>query len=150
MHSGGPFTPMSVGQQTIVFPGFDGGAEWGGPAADPNTGVIYINANEMAWTGGLAERAAVSGLGALTYQDRCAGCHGPDRKGAPPAFPALTDVANRLTPIKIADKIHTGGGRMPGFADIQGETLAALQAYLITGKDDAGPQKEIMGTTPAK
>ena len=28
---------------------------------DPSTGVIYINANEMAWTGGLVERAAVSG-----------------------------------------------------------------------------------------
>jgi len=150
MHSDGPFAPMRVGQQTIVFPGFDGGAEWGGPAADPNTGVIYVNANEMAWTGGLVERAAASGLGTVTYQDRCAGCHGADRKGAPPDFPALTDVVSRLTPIQIANKIHTGGGRMPAFADIQGETLAALQAYLITGKDDAGPQKEVMGTAPAK
>jgi len=143
---------MRVGQQTIVFPGFDGGAEWGGPAADPNTGVIYINANEMAWTGSLAERTTVSGLGAATYQDRCAGCHGPDRSGAPPAFPALTDIGNRLTPDQIADKVHTGGGRMPAFASIQGETLAALQQYLITGKDDAdtGHNKEVTGTAPAK
>ena len=150
LRNDGPFAPMRVGQQTIVFPGFDGGAEWGGPAADPNTGVIYINANEMAWTGGLVERAAVSGRGAVTYQDRCAGCHGPDRQGAPPTFPALSDVAGRLTPAQIADKIHTGGGRMPAFADIQGETLAALQAYLVSGKDDAGPQKEVMGTAAAK
>jgi quinoprotein glucose dehydrogenase len=150
MHSDGPFAPMRLGQQTIVFPGFDGGGEWGGPAADPNTGVIYINANEMAWTGGLVERAAVSGRGAVTYQDRCASCHGSDRKGAPPAFPALTDVVSRLTPPQIADKIHTGGGRMPAFTDIQGEILTALQAYLVTGKDDTGPQKEVMGTALAK
>jgi quinoprotein glucose dehydrogenase len=150
MHSDGPFAPMRVGQQTIVFPGFDGGAEWGGPAADPATGVIYINANEMAWTGGLMQRAAVSGLGAVTYQDRCAGCHGPERKGAPPDFPALNDVASRLTPVQIADKIHTGGGRMPAFADIQGETLTALQAYLVSGKDDAGAQKQVTATALAK
>ena len=152
MHNDGPFAPMRVGQQTIVFPGFDGGAEWGGPAADPTTGVIYINANEMAWTGSLAERTTVSGQGAATYQDRCAGCHGPDRAGAPPAFPALTDIGNRLSPDQIADKIHTGGGRMPAFADIQGDTLAALQEYLITGKDDpgAGSKKEVMGAARAK
>ena len=27
----------------------DGGAEWGGPAYDPTTGLLYVNANEMAW-----------------------------------------------------------------------------------------------------
>ncbi len=34
---------------TIIFPGFDGGAEYGGPAVDPETGILYSNANEMAW-----------------------------------------------------------------------------------------------------
>ena len=54
--SAGQFVPFSVDKQTVVFPGFDGGAEWGGPAVDPTTGVIYINSNEMAWTGGLGSR----------------------------------------------------------------------------------------------
>ncbi|HEX3387091.1 MAG TPA: pyrroloquinoline quinone-dependent dehydrogenase, partial [Mucilaginibacter sp.] len=36
-------------QPSVIFPGFDGGAEWGGPAYDPSTGIMYINANEMAW-----------------------------------------------------------------------------------------------------
>ncbi len=52
------FVPFAVGQQTVVFPGFDGGAEWGGPAVDPKTGVLYVNANEMAWTGGLEKTLA--------------------------------------------------------------------------------------------
>ena len=33
--SDGLFIPFSVDKQTIIFPGFDGGAEWGGPAIDP-------------------------------------------------------------------------------------------------------------------
>ena len=49
-HGGTPFVPFRVGQETIIFPGFDGGAEWGGPAFDPETGLLYVNANEMAWT----------------------------------------------------------------------------------------------------
>ena len=32
--SAGQFVPFSVDKQTIVFPGFDGGAEWGGSAVD--------------------------------------------------------------------------------------------------------------------
>ena len=39
--------PFSVGQQTVIFPGFDGGAEWGGQAFDPDTGLYYVNANDL-------------------------------------------------------------------------------------------------------
>ena len=51
--SGGQFVPLAVDQQTVVFPGFDGGAEWGGQAFDPDTSLYYVNANDLAWTGGL-------------------------------------------------------------------------------------------------
>jgi quinoprotein glucose dehydrogenase len=54
--SDGQFVPLSRDRQTVVFPGFDGGAEWGGPAVDVTTGVIYINSNDIAWTGGLEEQ----------------------------------------------------------------------------------------------
>ena len=43
---------------TIMFPGFDGGAEWGGAAFDPASGLLYVNANEMAWILRLMERPA--------------------------------------------------------------------------------------------
>lgn len=43
----GPFTPLS-NQGTIIFPGLDGGAEWGGASVDPD-GIMYLNSNEMAW-----------------------------------------------------------------------------------------------------
>src|SRR5712664_1847401 len=52
--NGGQFIPFTVGKDTVIFPGFDGGAEWGGPAADAETGIIYINSNEMTWMAALA------------------------------------------------------------------------------------------------
>src|SRR5437762_10953688 len=79
--SGGQFVPFTVGQDTVVFPGFDGGAEWGGSAFDPDTHLLYVNANEMAWTGGLAPSVAGKGGRAL-YLDRCAACHRDNLSGA--------------------------------------------------------------------
>ena len=46
---------------TIIFPGFDGGAEWGGAAFDPETHLLYVNANEMAWVLRLIEPALSTG-----------------------------------------------------------------------------------------
>lgn len=42
MLSTGPFTPLALGQDTVVFPGFDGGAEWGGSAFDPATARLFV------------------------------------------------------------------------------------------------------------
>ncbi len=50
--SGGQFVPIGLNQETVVFPCFLGGAEWGGPAVDRMRGVIYVNANEMACVSG--------------------------------------------------------------------------------------------------
>lgn len=56
--SDGPFVPFSTDKETVVFPGFDGGAEWGGQAVDPVTSIFYVNANDLAWTGQLAETSS--------------------------------------------------------------------------------------------
>ena len=48
IHTGKMFTPQSK-EGTIIFPGFDGGAEWGGAAVDPESAMMYVNANQMAW-----------------------------------------------------------------------------------------------------
>jgi quinoprotein glucose dehydrogenase len=131
----GQFTPLSVGKQTVVFPGFDGGAEWGGPAVDPATGIIYVNANDIAATGGLSPNEGQAEIGALTYQNHCAVCHGDTRAGSPPAFPSLIGIEKRLTSEQVSDVIHKGSERMPSFPNIGGETLNALIEYLSTGKD---------------
>ena len=131
--SAGQFVPLSLDKQTVVFPGFDGGAEWGGPAVDPTTGVIYINSNEMAWTGGLIRGKAAASQGEKLYQDQCGICHGTDRTGSPPTFPSLIGVDKRMTTQQIVDKIHRGGGRMPPFPNVTGSDLVALLEYLKNG-----------------
>jgi len=135
--SDGQFVPFATDRPTVVFPGFDGGAEWGGAAVDPRRGVIYINANDVAWTGSLVASVSGGGLAAALYQSQCASCHGPDRKGSPPSFPALVDVADRLSDAEIAAVIHDGRGRMPPFSNIQSFALPGLIGYLRTGIDPA-------------
>lgn len=146
--NGGQFYPFAVGQQTIIFPGFDGGAEWGGPAIDPIKGIIYINATEMAWTGGLLPSKAGS-PGELVYQSQCAMCHGVDRAGAPPAFPSLIDIDKRLAADKIIASIHQGKGRMPSFPNIEGQRLDALVTYLKAA-GAAAPPKELQAVPAAE
>lgn len=128
--SEGQFVPFSLQRPTIVFPGFDGGAEWGGPAVDPRTGVLYVNANEMAWTGGLEAETAEASPGATLYQSQCAVCHGANRAGSPPAFPSLVGITQRLTDAQIAAILAQGRGRMPAFPGMGSGQLPALLQYL--------------------
>jgi len=133
LQSDGQFVPVTVGKQTIVFPGFDGGAEWGGPAIDPVANVLFVNENEMAWLGGLVPAEQGGSPGERTYRTQCAMCHGMDLSGSPPAFPSLVDVKKRLTPQKITEAIRLGTGRMPSFPNINEPGLVSLLEYLRTG-----------------
>jgi quinoprotein glucose dehydrogenase len=148
LRSKGQFYPMTVGQETIVFPGFDGGAEWGGPAVDPVSNVLFVNENEMAWRGGLIPREKTENLGERVYKDQCALCHSVDRTGSPPAFPSLIGIQKRLPEEKILSTIRQGTGRMPSFPDITGDRLQALLDYLHT--DPAVPPKTEMTSTPVE
>ncbi|HYP12891.1 MAG TPA: c-type cytochrome, partial [Bryobacteraceae bacterium] len=137
LRSGPQFTPPSL-DGTIVFPGFDGGGEWGGGAWDPETGVFYVNSNEMAWVLRLIPRRA-GGSGAETgttlYRQHCAGCHRPDMKGSPPEFPSLVDIANARSAEQVHATVVRGAGRMPGFAHLGEVAVNALTTLLMTGRD---------------
>lgn len=141
--SEGQFVPFSVGEDTVLFPGFDGGAEWGGPAVDPETATIYINSNEMAWMAALAENTDSSGPKA-TYMSQCSVCHGDRMTGSPPAIPSLLGIAGRLSPDQITTTIKNGKGRMPGFPNLPGEQSTALVDFLTNGErkelDSVGPE----------
>jgi mono/diheme cytochrome c family protein len=91
--------------------------------------VIYINANDYAWTGGLVENKSGS-PGMVIYQTQCAICHGGDRAGNPPAFPTLVSIDKRLTRTQIAEVIHNGKGRMPGFPSLQDARLNQLMDFM--------------------
>ncbi len=130
----GQFVPFSVGKDTVVFPGFDGGAEWGGPAVDPETGVIYVNANDLAWTGALAENTGDQKGGEGLYLSQCSICHRDNRAGSPPETPSLLNVGDRRSRKEIADVIAKGKGRMPGFSGLREDQRSALIDYLLGGE----------------
>jgi glucose dehydrogenase len=131
--SEGQFVPFSVGTDTVIFPGFDGGGEWGGPAIDPETGIIYINSNEMAWTGALASNTGSNSPRSL-YLTQCGLCHGEKMAGSPPALPSLVGVGERLTPPQITAIIKNGKGRMPGFPNLTEDQMSALVEFLNSGE----------------
>jgi quinoprotein glucose dehydrogenase len=55
-YNAGPFTPFlyhetgAPPKSSMIFPG-NGGANWGGPAADPTTGYIYVQTHDTALVG---------------------------------------------------------------------------------------------------
>jgi quinoprotein glucose dehydrogenase len=136
LRSGGQFTPPSL-QGTVVFPGFDGGGEWGGPAFDPETGVLYVNSNEMAWILRLVLRPGTKGLASSrqVYAANCASCHRSDMRGTPPEFPALIGIGKKYKQDAIAKIIREGRGRMPSFAYLRKNVIEAMALFLTTGKD---------------
>jgi quinoprotein glucose dehydrogenase len=143
--SNGQFVPLATGQETVIFPGFDGGAEWGGSAFDPETGLLYVNANDLAWTGGLTENGGASSPGQKVYLSNCAPCHGDNRAGAPPQIPSLVEIGSRRSPEQIRTLVRQGAGRMPSFPNIGPSEMDALLAYLTGGEDKELASKE----TPA-
>src|SRR5256886_5103731 len=75
----GLFTPPSRAG-SIVFPGFDGGGEWGGAAVDPETATLYVNASDVPWIAAMRETARAAGpsrqplTGPAIYAASCASC----------------------------------------------------------------------------
>ncbi len=142
--SEGQFVPLSTSRNTIIFPGFDGGAEWGGPAFDPDTGILYVNSNEMAWAVELAENTTNPLSGKGVYQSQCTICHRDDMKGSPPLFPSLVGVRDRMTQEQIKERIQKGKGRMPAFPNLTAEEVNALVNFVSEGEN-----KELSSGQPA-
>jgi len=128
LDSKGMFTPPSA-RGTVLMPGTDGGAEWGGAAFDPETGLLYVNSNEQPWIIRMVTHDTTS-----LYNNNCASCHKSDRTGTPPEFPSLVDVGSRMTRQQLVSLINQGTGRMPAF-DHLGRGVSEIADYLLTGKD---------------
>ncbi len=138
LRNGGAFVPPSL-EGTVIFPGFDGGAEWGGAAFDPGTHLLYVNANEMVWIARLIERPRTAGetTASKLYVANCATCHRLDLRGSPPEFPSLADIASRRNAAEVESVVRKGAGRMPAFARLPEPAVQALVRYVMTGADAA-------------
>jgi quinoprotein glucose dehydrogenase len=139
--TGGLFIPPSK-EGTVIFPGFDGAAEWGGPAFDPETGLLYVNANEMPWVLTMIDAVAppkanssitTGQAGKALYAANCMVCHGPGRKGGG-NFPSLTGVDKKYTGDQLITLISSGRRMMPAFKRLSQGEKEALAAFILEQK----------------
>jgi quinoprotein glucose dehydrogenase len=124
------FGPPSL-RGTILFPGTDGGGEWGGAAFDEASGLLFVNSNEQPWIIRMVTHDTKS-----LYKNNCGECHGDDLRGAPPTFPSLADIGKRRSREELRSIISEGTGRMPGFREFLGGKVNEIVEFLITGKDN--------------
>ncbi|MEP6927129.1 MAG: c-type cytochrome, partial [Ginsengibacter sp.] len=139
--TGNLFNPPSK-EGTIIFPGFDGGAEWGGPAYDPSTGILYVNASEMPWVltmidvkNDQSNNETYLQAGQRIYIQNCVACHGPERKGGG-NYPALTDVSKKYTEAAFHDLVSNGRKMMPAFNGLTDEEKSAIASFILELKSN--------------
>lgn len=133
------FAPPDTSKDVLLFPGYDGGAEWGGAAADPFKGILYVNSNEMPWFLKLEAHQQANGskttplsTGEQVYTMYCSACHGKDRKGnATSGYPNLSDIGQRQTQQYVSQMIKNGKGKMPGVPNMKEDYKQHLIEYLF-------------------
>jgi quinoprotein glucose dehydrogenase len=139
---GDMWLPPSHEHGIVLFPGMDGGAEWGGSSFDPYTQTMYINANEIPWVIKMAPNPKFDNLGQGIYVNYCANCHGIDRKGNPPAFPTLMDLDKNYNATSLDALIKNGKGAMPAFSHIAENERKVLVEYLLGKEQDPNAEKK--------
>lgn len=139
----GLFTPPDL-KGTIAIPATRGGANWGGAAFDPETGFMYIRGNNLPEIQTMVDadkhfaslNNTVYEKGRSVYMQYCGACHGADRKGIPPSFPAIDNLKDTKPKPEIVEKIRRGGGQMPGFKGvITDDEERAIMAFLYEEKN---------------
>jgi quinoprotein glucose dehydrogenase len=136
---GEPFVPFGT-DDAVLLPGFDGGGEWGGAAADPD-GILYVNASEMPWLASMSPAGPVvaargESRGAAVYRARCAACHGSSGEGdAARGVPAVDTLEGRASADDLFVLIRAGRGFMPAFPALPDSDVAAVTSWLLG--DDA-------------
>lgn len=132
----GIYTPPSI-EGTIIFPGYDGGGEWGGPAFDIETGNLIVNANEMAWILNLVKledklpvQPSKKEVGQILYEKSCMSCHGPNFEGGGD-YPPLKGIEKNYNISQVKELIRTGRRMMPGFSYLSVEENEAIALYVL-------------------
>jgi quinoprotein glucose dehydrogenase len=128
----GWFEPPRV-EQSIIFYGVHGGAEWTGASFDPATGWLYVSANEIAWIESLSSSVPVAhdadlepSRGEMVYQTHCAACHGESRQGKG-MTPPLLGIERRFSQAQVRAVVTTGRNSMPPIALAARQTSELLE-----------------------
>ena len=126
LRSGALYQPPST-EGSILVPGIDGGAEWGGAAWDASTQTLYVNANQVASILQMVEMAGEAELVDTAYLGLCASCHGLDLEGDGAGIPSLIGIRDRMGFFEFHAILRDGRGRMPAV----GAVLPWYQRYAV-------------------
>ena len=133
MRNEGIFTPPSL-QGSMQLPGMRGGAEWNGASFDMQTGILYVNANDIPNIRVLKKveihENKKLAIGKNLYQVYCANCHGIDRNGQSP-YPSLLGIADKLNRPEVLNRITNGKGQMPAFPNLDASAREVIIDYLF-------------------
>lgn len=128
-----------------IFPGFDGGGEWGGAAVDMESGIMYINSSELPWSltmvdvPGKNPGNTLRSIGQSVYGRFCLSCHGPELEGNGSSYPSLIGLEKNYTVKTLNHIIENGKNMMPAFKQISTADKEALASFLLNtpGKEPA-------------
>ncbi len=130
------FTPPSK-DGSWIFPGFDGGGEWGGAAVDPESKIIYISSTEMPWALVMIDVPkntsdhTLKGIGHAIYNKYCISCHGAELKGNGTSYPSLVNIEKKYNEEQASQIIGNGRNMMPSFKQITPDEKKALLAFIL-------------------
>jgi quinoprotein glucose dehydrogenase len=120
-----------------IFPGFDGGGEWGGAAVDPESKIMYISNSEMPWAQVMIDvpknnfEHTLQDMGHAIYNKYCISCHGPELKGNGIAYPSLVNLDKKYNADQAGKIIENGRNMMPSFKQISANEKSALLAFIL-------------------
>jgi quinoprotein glucose dehydrogenase len=115
----GWFQPFEPGKPTVYY-NVHGGAQWTGASFDPQSGLLYVTANEIPWIMSVLRtrensanaHSQTPSNGELVFRQYCAACHAENRKGKGMA-PSLVGLSNRMLDDEAAGIIMHGRNAMP-------------------------------------
>ncbi len=142
------FTPPSK-DGSWIFPGFDGGGEWGGAAVDPESKIMYTSSSEMPWSLVMidvpknTDDHTLNGAGHAIYNKYCIACHGPELKGNGGSYPSLVDINKKYNEDQVSKIVANGRNMMPSFKQIPADEKKALLAFVLKLPETAKSLKQM-------
>jgi quinoprotein glucose dehydrogenase len=154
----GLFTPPSHLAPLLAIPGAVGGANWGGTAANPEEGMVYIyTIDTPSFYENLELREAepeapplqiaARERGRALYEQNCQGCHAESGAGFGSAPPVL-GLNYRMEVEEVRALLSSGMGEMPAFTYLDSAQVSDLYTYM--GSLGGGGRGGFGGGQPAE
>ena len=122
---------------SLIYPGFDGGGEWGGSAVDPQEDILWVNSNEMPWIMEMkavkkreVKKETIYAAGKRLFEEQCAVCHGENKKGLG-NNPSLENITSRYNQSALTTLLNSGRRMMPSFKRLPDAEKEAIASYLL-------------------